>query len=72
MPHTKFGCVLFCIALSIESTNVGNKDRELLQGRPTLEDLRQDLRAVTRKWADWDIATPEMETAWQQGRKELF
>jgi len=30
-------------------------------GRPTLEDLRQDLRAVTRKCRpDWDITTPEL------------
>jgi peroxiredoxin len=42
-------------------------------GRPTMEDLRQDLRAVTRKCRpDWDIKTPEMKRAWQEGRKELF
>jgi hypothetical protein len=42
-------------------------------GRPTLEDLRQDLRAVTKKCRpDWDITTPELKSAWQQGRKELF
>jgi hypothetical protein len=42
-------------------------------GRPTIEDLRQDLRAVTRKCRpDWDITTPELKAAWQQGRKELF
>ena len=42
-------------------------------GRPTLEDLRQDLRAVTKKCRpDWDIATPELRAAWQRGRKELF
>src|ERR1700758_890427 len=42
-------------------------------GRPTMEDLRQDLRAVTRKCRpDWDITTPELRAAWQQGRKELF
>ena len=42
-------------------------------GRPTLEDLRQDLRAITRKCRpDWDITTAEMKAAWQQGRKELF
>jgi peroxiredoxin len=42
-------------------------------GRPTLEDLRQDLRAVTKKCRpDWDITTPEFKAAWQQGRKELF
>lgn len=42
-------------------------------GRPTVEDLRQDLRAVTMKCrSDWDISTPELKTAWQEGRKELF
>ena len=42
-------------------------------GRPTMEDLRQDLRVVTRKSRpDWDITTPEMKAAWQQGCKELF
>ena len=42
-------------------------------GRPTVEDLRQDLRAVLAKCRpDWDITTPELKTAWQQGRKEPF
>ena len=42
-------------------------------GRPTLEELRQDLRAVTRKCRpDWDITTAELRAAWAQGRKELF
>jgi hypothetical protein len=42
-------------------------------GRPTMEDLRQDLRAVTKKCRpDWDITTPEMRAAWQQGRKDMF
>jgi pimeloyl-ACP methyl ester carboxylesterase/peroxiredoxin len=41
--------------------------------RPTVEDLRQDLRTVIRKCRpDWDITAPEMKAAWQQGRKELF
>ena len=42
-------------------------------GRPTQEDLRQDLRGVTRKCRpDWDITTPELRTAWRAGRKERF
>ena len=42
-------------------------------GRATMEELRQDLRAVIRKCRpDWDITTPELKAAWQQGRKELF
>jgi peroxiredoxin len=41
-------------------------------GRPTVEDLRQDLRAVTRKCRpDWDITTPELRAAWQQGRSSI-
>ena len=42
-------------------------------GRPTMEELRQDLRAVTKKCRpDWDITAPELMAARQQGRKELF
>ena len=42
-------------------------------GRPTLEELRQDLRAVLQKCRpDWDITKPELKEAWQQGRKDLF
>jgi hypothetical protein len=36
-------------------------------GRPTGEELRQDLRAVLKKCRpDWDITTPELKAAWQQ------
>jgi peroxiredoxin len=42
-------------------------------GRPTMEDLRQDLRAVLEKCRpDWDITTPELKAAWKERRKELF
>ncbi|MBW4444894.1 MAG: redoxin domain-containing protein [Plectolyngbya sp. WJT66-NPBG17] len=42
-------------------------------GRPTLEELRQDLRVVLRKCQpDWDITTPELKAAWQEGHKDLF
>ncbi|MER8384151.1 redoxin domain-containing protein [Mesorhizobium sp. M1380] len=42
-------------------------------GRPTVEELRQDMRAVTMKCRpDWDITAPELRAAWQMGRKELF
>ena len=42
-------------------------------GRPTVEELRQDLRVVSQKCRpDWDLATPELKTAWKEGRKELF
>ena len=42
-------------------------------GRPTIEDLRQDLRAVLRQCRpDWDITHSGLKTAWQQGDKKLF
>jgi peroxiredoxin len=42
-------------------------------GRPTMDDLRQDLRVVSQKHRpDWDITTLELKAAWQQGRKDLF
>jgi peroxiredoxin len=42
-------------------------------GRPTVEDLRQDLRAVSEKCRpDWDITSPELKAAWDQGNKERF
>jgi len=42
-------------------------------GRPTIEELRQDLRAVTKKCRpDWDITTPEQRAAWQRGEKDRF
>jgi peroxiredoxin len=42
-------------------------------GRPTLEELRQDLRAVTKKCRpDWDITDAEHKTAWQRGEKGGF
>jgi peroxiredoxin len=42
-------------------------------GRPTIEELRQDLRAVSRKIRpDWDITRPEMKAAWERGEKDRF
>jgi peroxiredoxin len=42
-------------------------------GRPTSEELRQDLRAVSKKCRpDWDITAPELKAAWGQGRKDRF
>jgi len=41
--------------------------------RPTVEELRQDLRAVLMKCRpDWDISKPEFKAAWAEGRKEMF
>jgi peroxiredoxin len=42
-------------------------------GRPTLEELRQDLRAVTKKCRpDWDITDAEHKAAWSRGEKDSF
>jgi peroxiredoxin len=42
-------------------------------GRPTVEELRQDLRAITQRCRpDWDISNSELKTAWEQGRKQQF
>jgi hypothetical protein len=42
-------------------------------GRPTIEELRQDLRAVLKKCRpDWDITRPELKTAWEQGQRDRF
>jgi peroxiredoxin len=42
-------------------------------GRPTLEELRQDLRAVLMKhhW-DWDLSDPKVKAAWQHGEVNRF
>ena len=42
-------------------------------GRPTNEELRQDLRAVLKNCRpDWDITSPEMKAAWERGEKDRF
>jgi peroxiredoxin len=42
-------------------------------GRPTNEELRQDLRAVTKKCRpDWDITTADQKAAWARGEKDRF
>jgi peroxiredoxin len=41
--------------------------------RPTIEELRHDLRAVLEACRpDWDITKPEMKEAWARGDKQLF
>jgi hypothetical protein len=65
----------------LTATPVGDSGGTLLGGKASphegaaaaMEDLRQDLRAMAKKCrTDWDITTPELKEAWQQGRKELF
>jgi peroxiredoxin len=42
-------------------------------GRPTVEELRLDLRAVLQKCRpDWDITRPELKAAWARGDKAGF
>ncbi|MDX3968457.1 MAG: redoxin domain-containing protein [Bradyrhizobium sp.] len=42
-------------------------------GRPTVEELRQDLRPVSMNCRpDWDITAPGLKALWDQGRKEHF
>src|SRR5262249_37194025 len=42
-------------------------------GRPTVEELRLDLRSVSRNCRpDWDITAPEMRAAWERGDKAQF
>jgi peroxiredoxin len=42
-------------------------------GRPTVEELRQDLRKALRKCRpDWDITDPELKAAWERGEKNRF
>jgi hypothetical protein len=42
-------------------------------GRPSVEDLRQDLRAVTREIRpDWDWSKPGLREAWDAGDRSRF
>jgi peroxiredoxin len=42
-------------------------------GRPSVEDLRQDLRAVTREIRhDWDLSTPGLRQKWDAGDYSRF
>jgi peroxiredoxin len=41
-------------------------------GRPLIEELRRDLREVTRKIRpDWDLSTPGLREAWDAGDRSL-
>lgn len=42
-------------------------------GRPSVDDLRRDLRDVTAKVRpDWDITDPELRAAWEAGDRSAF
>jgi hypothetical protein len=42
-------------------------------GRPTVEELRMDLRAVLQQchW-DWDLSDPQVRAAWNFGQTDRF
>ena len=42
-------------------------------GRPTVEELRRDLRTVLQRCrADWDLSDPALRQAWAAGQKDRF
>jgi peroxiredoxin len=42
-------------------------------GRPSTEDLRRDLREVTRELRpDWDLSAPGLRSAWEAGERSGF
>ena len=42
-------------------------------GRPTVEELRHDLRAILQSCRpDWDITRPELKAAWSRGDRARF
>jgi len=42
-------------------------------GRPSIEDLRRDLRAVTQHIRpDWDLGAPGLRQAWEAGDRSNF
>lgn len=42
-------------------------------GRPTPEELRQDLRSISMKCRpDWDLTDPVVKEKWEQGEKHFF
>ena len=42
-------------------------------GRPTVEELRRDLRAVLQRCRpDWEISTADQRAAWEKGEKAKF
>src|SRR3954447_19323760 len=41
-------------------------------GRPSVDDLRQDLRAVTREMRpDWELTAPGLREAWDAGDRSM-
>ena len=42
-------------------------------GRPSIEELRADLREIRRSISpDWDLAAPGLRAAWERGERDTF
>jgi len=55
------------------SRYIQNLQRLLVFGRPTIEELRQDLRALLMKLpSGLDITKPELKAAWERGEHDRF
>lgn len=65
IPHT------FVLAPSLEIHSMYNG--YWFWGRPSTEELRQDLRAITRRIRpDWDLAAPGLRAKWDAGDRDGF
>jgi len=65
VPHT----LVLAPELRVHSIYVGY----WYWGRPSVEELRRDLREVTRRIRpDWDITDPQLRAAWKAGDKSRF
>jgi hypothetical protein len=57
-------------------TRTGRRERgaeNRAGGRPSNEDLRRDLREVTRRIRpDWDLGAPGLRDRWEQGARDDF
>lgn len=65
IPHT------FVLAPGLEIQSIYNGYWYF--GRPSTDELRQDLRAITRRVRpDWDLATPGLREKWDSGDRAGF
>jgi len=67
------GGVIHISEAEAATTNVATLLAHVFFGRPTIEELRQDLRAVLKKCRpDWDITRPELKAAWERDERDRF
>ncbi len=63
----------YLIVSDIEAARADLVERGAAVGRPTVEELRLDLRAVLQRCRpDWDIGSAEQRIAWERGEKAGF